>query len=125
MLAVLLACALAAGEAPAKGSGSSGGHGGSGHSGSRGGKSGSHHSGGRHHHHFVGSTMFFRGYWAGTAYAMAPTYQPAAPIYYFEKSEEELQSDSTWFYCEREAAYYPSVKKCPVGWVRVAPFSQP
>jgi hypothetical protein len=118
LLAVALACVLAAGEAPAKGSG---GRSGSGHSS---GKSNPHH-GKHHHHHTTGSTVFYGSYWPfwpGMAYALAPIYEPAPPIYYIEKSEEELRSDTTWFYCEGEATYYPYVKQCPGGWVKVAPF---
>jgi len=121
LLAVALACVLAAGEAPAKGSG--------GHGGSRGGKSGSHHSG-KHHHHFTGATVFYTGYWPGywpgywygTGYGAVPGYAPPAAMYYVEKNEAELQSETTWFYCEGEATYYPYVKQCPGGWVKVAPF---
>src|SRR5689334_13605083 len=126
MLAMLLACALAAGEAPARG-------GGGGHGGSRGGKSGSHHSGNHHHHFFAGSSVFYGGYWPGYrpgyslggGYVAAPGYAPAAALYYVDRNEVERQCDTTRFDCQGEAAYLPYVRQCPGGWVRVAPFNQP
>lgn len=104
-----------------------GGHGG-GHSGHGGGRSGAHHG----HHHGVssfprhGSPVFFGSYWAFPSYWYAQSnYLPAEPVYYIERSEEELRSPSVWYYCEGEAAYYPYVKQCPEGWVPVEPFNVP
>jgi len=113
--------ALAGADAWAKGG--SGGHGG-GRSAS-GGKSGSHHARGTHHRNRSGSTVFYGSYWAGPAYWLGQAYAPAEPVYYIEKNEEELQTESAWFYCEGDAAYYPYVTKCPTGWVKVAPFTHP
>ncbi len=129
MLAALLAFALANGDAWAKGGsgGGSGGHGGRGHASAGGGK-GSHHNRGSHYRPRWGSTSGFYGsYWAFPAYWLAGPafYAPAEPVYYIEKSEAELQTDAAWFYCESEAAYYPYVTRCPVGWVKVAPFVLP
>ncbi len=28
-------------------------------------------------------------------------------------------ADDSWFYCEKDKAYYPYVKQCAAGWVRV------
>jgi hypothetical protein len=121
ILAALLAFALAGADAWAKGG--SGGHGG-GRSAS-GGKSSSHHARSTHHRNRSGSTVFFGSYWAGPAYWLRQAYAPAEPVYYIEKSEEELQTESAWFYCENDAAYYPYVTKCPAGWVKVAPVAAP
>ena len=55
----------------------------------------------------------------------APSSLPREPVYYIERSEEELRSSSMWYYCESEAAYYPYVSQCPAGWVQVEPFALP
>ena len=125
VVAALAALVLAGGDAWAR-SGGSGGHGG-GRSGHSGGKSGAHHSRGTQNHGHLrsGSTVLFGSYWANSAYSLGQAYWPAEPVYYIERSEEELQKDSMWFYCENDAAYYPYVTKCPAGWVKVAPFAQP
>lgn len=125
VVAALVALVLAGGDAWARGGGS-GGRGG-GKSGHGGGKSGTHHARSAHHHVRSGSAAFFGGYWAGPAYWLGQNiaYQPVEPVYYIERSEEELRTESTWFYCENDAAYYPYVTNCPAGWVKVAPFALP
>jgi hypothetical protein len=125
VVAALAALVLAGGDAWARGGGS-GGRGG-GKSGHGGGKSGAHHSRGTHSHLRSGSTAFFGSYWAGPAYWLGQNiaFQPVEPVYYIERSEAELQTESAWFYCENDAAYYPYVTKCPTGWVKVAPPTQP
>jgi hypothetical protein len=126
VMTALLALVLTGTDAWSKGGGSGGGRGG-GHSG----KSGSHHHhNGMHHSHPVGGGggFIYGTYWAYPAfwYADAFPYLPAQPIvYYIERSEEELQSPSVWYYCEGEAAYYPYVSQCPEGWVKVEPFALP
>jgi hypothetical protein len=123
VVAALAALVLAGGDAWARGGGS-GGHGG-GKSGHSGGRSGAHHARGAHSHVHSGSTVFYGSYLAGPAYWLSQAYAPAQPVYYIERSEEELQTESAWFYCENDAAYYPYVTKCPTGWVKVAPPAQP
>jgi hypothetical protein len=127
LAAAFFALMLAGTEAWARGG--SGGHGGgrSGyHSGS---KSGSHHSHhGAHRSRRSSSTLFYGSYWAFPAYwymQAAPSYLPREPVYYIERSEEELRSPSTWYYCEGAAAYYPYVSQCPAGWVKVEPYTLP
>jgi hypothetical protein len=127
-IAALVALVLTGAEAWAKG-GSGGRGGGGGRASHSGSKSGSHH---HHHHgsrsHGSSSGVFFYGsYWAFPAYwfAQAGPYLPREPVYYIERSEEELRSSSMWYYCESEAAYYPYVSQCPAGWVQVEPFALP
>ena len=126
VMAALLALVLNGTEGWAKG-GSSG-HGGHGGKSSHSGKHGFHHN--HHHdsHGSHGSGVFFGSYWAFPAFWYAeagPYYLPREPVYYIERSEEELRSSSVWYYCESEAAYYPYVTKCPAGWVEVEPFTLP
>lgn len=122
LLVALAAFALAGAEAWARG-GHGGGHGGgSGHSG---GRSGFHHSRSAHGFHGSGSTAYYGTFLAGPVYWLGEPYPPAEPVHYIERSEEELKTDSAWFYCENDAAYYPYVTNCPGGWVKVAPFALP
>lgn len=121
----LLALVLTGADAWAKGSG--GGHGG-GHSGHRGGKSGFHHHHNGSHIHSGSGVFLYGSYWAFPAFWYAqsgPYYPPGEPVYYIERSEEELRSSSSWYYCESEAAYYPYVTQCPAGWLQVEPFNLP
>jgi len=115
----LAALALPAADAWARGG--SGGHGG--RSSHCGGKSGTHRAGTTHNFHGSRSSDFYGGYWAGPAYwpDRRVAYVPAEPVRFIERSEEELQTDSAWFYCENDRAYYPRVTKCPGGWVKVTP----
>ena len=130
--AALVAAALAAfvltgTEAWAKGgSGGRGGGGRASHSGSKSGSHHHHHRGSRYSHSSSSGVFFYGSYFAFPAYwfASAPGL-PREPVYYIERSEEELRSSSVWYYCESEAAYYPYVSQCPAGWVQVEPFALP
>ena len=129
LAAALLALVLTGTEAWAKG-GSGGRGGGGGRAGHSGSKSGSHHHthrGSRHSYGASSGVSFYGSYWAFPAYwfAAAVPYLPREPVYYIERSEEELRSSSVWYYCESEAAYYPYVSRCPAGWVQVEPFALP
>ncbi|RXZ38962.1 hypothetical protein D9O50_00075 [Oxalobacteraceae bacterium CAVE-383] len=57
-------------------------------------------------------------------YPPAPVYvtpvQPAAPPVYVEQSKDDY-----WYYCAQPKAYYPYVKECPQGWMRVVPGDGP
>ena len=57
-----------------------------------------------------------------------PTYAPAAPTTYVEQggvqAAPSLRS-SYWYYCEASKTYYPYVKECPAGWMRVVPQAAP
>ena len=126
--AALAALVLTGTEAWAKGG--SGGRGGGGgrasHSGSKSGSHHHHHRGSRYSHGSSSGVFFYGSYFAFPAYwfAAAPSL-PREPVYYIERSEEELRASSMWYYCESEAAYYPYVSQCPAGWVQVEPFALP
>ncbi len=71
---------------------------------------------------FIGGPM-----WWGPPpiyYSPPPVYvQPAPPVYiqqappptYVERQPEY------WYYCAQSATYYPYVKSCPRGWMKVVP----
>jgi len=47
---------------------------------------------------------------------------PAAPTTYVEQGSPPAQNaPSYWYYCEASKTYYPYVKECPAGWLRVVP----
>jgi hypothetical protein len=53
---------------------------------------------------------------------------PAAPTTYVEQSGAQptpAQNSSYWYYCEASKTYYPYVKECPAGWMRVVPQATP
>lgn len=81
-------------------------------------------------------------------YPPAPVYYPPAPVYYqtvqptpviyterrdgsqIRTQEAPINSAqaaqrSWWYYCADAKAYYPYVKQCPGGWLRVAPQPAP
>jgi hypothetical protein len=52
---------------------------------------------------------------------------PAAPTTYIEQAGAPApsQRSSYWYYCEASRTYYPYVKECPAGWLRVVPQAAP
>ena len=56
-----------------------------------------------------------------------PSYQPPArvieqpPAY----SEPEQRQPHYWYYCQNPQGYYPYIKSCPGGWMRVVPEGTP
>ena len=45
------------------------------------------------------------------------------PPVYIEKPRAEAPSGPTnfWYFCRAANAYYPDVRECPAGWIKVAP----
>jgi|SRR5262245_41462127 len=53
---------------------------------------------------------------------------PPAPTTYVEQSGARAapaQGSSYWYYCPESKTYYPYVKECPAGWLRVVPQTTP
>lgn len=71
------------------------------------------------------------GYAPGYGYAPAYGYPPVvaappAPPAYIQQQEiiqvqPPAQASNYWHYCRNPEGYYPYVKKCPEGWLQVAP----
>lgn len=131
---IMVSVLLSAAQAGYAGGG--GGHGGGGHSAGHGGAHGVHHDGDHgghvaHHgafHHgglFIGIDHYFGPYWDPLFHGPAPVIvtQPAPPTVYIEKSEQ--RRPYYWYYCSAANGYYPYVKECPQGWMRVVPQAPP
>lgn len=69
------------------------------------------------------------GWGPGWGYPMPYYYAPSpviiqqpAPEYYFEAApEQQPQEPAYWYYCKNPEGYYPYVKQCPKGWMKVVP----
>jgi hypothetical protein len=66
---------------------------------------------------------YYPPYYTYPPYTYAPyPSAPAAPTTYIEQgSAQPAQGSSYWYYCEASKTYYPYVKECPAGWMRVVP----
>ena len=79
---------------------------------------------------FVGAPFYP---WYYPPYYYPPYYSPvvtvpAGPTTYVEKGAAQpapSQGSSYWYYCEASKTYYPYVKECPAGWMRVVPQATP
>jgi hypothetical protein len=54
-------------------------------------------------------------------YAPPPAVMQQPPVY----SEPEQQQPYYWYYCQDPQGYYPYVKSCPGGWMKVVPNTTP
>jgi hypothetical protein len=78
---------------------------------------------------FVGAP-FYPWYYPPYYYPYYPPYPvtvPAAPTTYVEQgsAHPEPSQRSYWYYCEASKTYYPYVKECAAGWLRVVPQATP
>jgi hypothetical protein len=82
---------------------------------------------------------FRGGIWIGPGW-WGPSYYPYYPYYpYYEEPPVIIQQrpqiydqpapqseqQSYWYFCTKTDGYYPYVKKCPGGWLKVVPPSEP
>ena len=70
----------------------------------------------------------YRSYYRSPFYGYPSYYPrtivaPSTPITYIQREEVKPAQSQTnyWHYCRNPEGYYPYVKKCPAGWLRVAP----
>ena len=90
-------------------------------------------------HHGGGSHFFFSGsvvlgpWWPWYPYypyySYYPYYYPAPAVAVGQQPQEyadsgQQQSDY-WYYCQNPQGYYPYVKSCPGGWMKVVPQTTP
>jgi hypothetical protein len=69
-------------------------------------------------------------YWGPPALVVPPYVYPAPPVVvvpqqpqvYVQRNQPE---SGYWYYCQLPQGYYPYVKSCPGGWMRVVPDTVP
>jgi hypothetical protein len=71
---------------------------------------------------YWGRPLWWDPYWYPPAYAAPPVIVREEPPVYIQQPAPE--ASSYWYYCESAKAYYPYVRECPAGWLKVVP-SQP
>ena len=86
---------------------------------------------GHHHSHSHFSLIIdpFWGpwYYPPPRYYYPPYYPPVIvapappPVYIEQGSAESAPQTNYWYYCNASQSYYPYVKDCPEGWLKVAP----
>jgi hypothetical protein len=81
---------------------------------------------GGHRGHFGMSVWVGPGLW--WPYYPHYSYYPPPPVIVQEQPEpyiQEREEDRYWYYCPDSRGYYPYVRKCPNGWMKVVPDSAP
>ena len=84
-----------------------------------------------HHRGGVSIGLAVGPYWGWGPHYHAPLYYPyyhhapvvierQAPPVYIEQSSP-APAANYWYYCQASNGYYPHVKECPAGWLRVLP----
>ena len=59
-------------------------------------------------------------------YYSAPTVVvPQEPQEYISSPEAKEEPGGYWYYCKEANGYYPYVKRCPGGWMKVVPYQPP
>jgi hypothetical protein len=75
-----------------------------------------------------------RYYWGGPVVVAPPYpaygYYPAPPVIVQQPppvfvQPENAEPENYWYYCEESQGYYPYVRSCPGGWMRVVPETTP
>jgi hypothetical protein len=91
----------------------------------------------RGHGHFGASIWIGPGWgpgWWGPAYpyyAAPPVIVQQPPVIIERQPDEYMQQVPQpeekyyWYYCPDAKGYYPYVKKCPKGWLKVVPSPEP
>lgn len=119
-----------------RGGGGGGGHGAGGRVGHGGGyyRGGGGHGHGGHGGHFSGSLFIGGGPWFWDPfyypfypYYAYPYYQSSPTVIIEQKEPEDYimvpqqEQKNYWYYCKESGGYYPNVKRCPGGWMKVVP----
>ncbi len=91
---------------------------------------GGHYGRWRHHyrgHHYRGPRYYFRGSfvfpWHPYGYYASPPViiQQKPPVYV----QPEQQEENYWYYCPDPQGYYPYIRNCESGWMKVVPDATP
>lgn len=86
---------------------------------------------GRWHGHTSVGIVVGPPYWSPwyypPPYYYPPYYPPvvierqAPPVYIEQSPPVETKTAGYWYYCQSPGGYYPEVRECPGGWVKVPP----
>lgn len=72
---------------------------------------------------FVGPGLWWPGWWG--PYPYYPYYPPPVivepPTDLYVQPAPQADENRYWYYCKESQGYYPTVKKCPGGWMKVVP----
>ncbi len=69
-----------------------------------------------------GPPYYYNPYYEGyNPYYAAPQQQPQEYVQPAPQQEEQ----NYWYFCGKPQGYYPYVKRCPGGWMKVVPRSEP
>ncbi len=84
---------------------------------------------------FSGGVWVGPGPWWGPPYPYYgpnPYYYPYPPVViqqqpqtYIQPAPQQAEEQDYWYYCSNPQGYYPYVKKCPNGWLKVVPSAPP
>jgi hypothetical protein len=72
-----------------------------------------------------------RVYWGGPLWGAPYPYYGGPPVVVQQSSpvyvQQALQSEEPyyWYYCHKPKGYYPYIKECPGGWMKVVPSPAP
>jgi hypothetical protein len=58
-------------------------------------------------------------------YASPTVVVPQQPEEYISSPEAKEEPAGYWYYCKEANGYYPYVKRCPGGWMKVVPYQPP
>ncbi len=58
-------------------------------------------------------------------YAPPPVVIEKEPDTYIQQTPQSEEPPKYWYYCKDPKGYYPYVKKCPKGWMKVVPPTTP
>ena len=91
---------------------------------------GGHGHGGHGHFSFSGGVWIGPGWggwgpwWGAPYYPYYPYYAPQQSSEYVEQTPQ-AEEQTYWYFCPDAKNYYPYVKRCPSGWLKVIPSSAP
>lgn len=78
---------------------------------------------------YLGPGWWGPGWWEPYYYPYYPYYYSPPPVIVEQPSEIYVQpapeAPRYWYYCKDPQGYYPTVKRCPDGWMKVVPPSPP
>src|ERR1700694_2357236 len=74
---------------------------------------------------YIGGPVWGPGSYDPSYYPPGPVYVNPAPVYVNPAPDPTYveQSNDYWYYCAQSATYYPYVKSCAQGWMKVVPGS--